>query len=1632
MADTPSSNGNGTTRKRIRLEVNSASPNLQGIRQTIGALSDLNAVMRKVNQQTAMLSRMSGLDMSSLGKRASDAAAAISKATGAMAANTDRAVAAIQKFRSLPPIPTGGKLYSESKAFKDAEAMQSDEWHRRSREFRAGSNKVRATTTKDKEGNESTSYQTEQSPGKVRDAENRKAQAERLRQLRLESKQLEAEAKAAKDLATQKEKMWQANAKRQELERARRNASTAAQVGDHEAATLQARAKRNQQLDKANAAAAQRVADERLQQAQKSNENRKRIEAIPAKERDAGILAQHKQDAELRRRQVQQEFEQAQQAYRESKAGIPKTKGASSSLQPGMLQQQIDAHRAYVAEMDRLTRHEGATEKQRAAFKKESNAATVKAIEAETKLNGARAAAPPISKTQQPQRSGFMSSLMGDQGRFLGRGLQGWTLGGMARNVVTVGGWMNAVSIWFTATRLMAYSYKRMEDIQLQTARLTQVFKGTGGSAKQLANDVLNLAAAEGRSTEEAMASAIAWSRLGLTRKQVGEATRVSLMAANVAEMSADEATQRMAAVMASYGLQVSQLDGVLGMLNQSSNTYRVTNKDLLDGLSRVSSVARQAGMSLAELSGLLAASVQKSGQTGANMANALKTVLTRMNRPDVKDFFGSRFKVDIDGTADSLRKVWEIYSKANGEQRQDIMLKIASATQANRFRTFMESYAESVMAAADALKHLDSAEIENARITNTAAAARKRVQSSWDYIVNSDKANSLAGGTMNMISGVLAGIGNISIPGTPSDKPQYQDKTKANPFAAWATVWNPFLYPLTKPSLGYSDKPISQTDKFNADARRINEAKSRSESHGKLSKFYKDVSKSFPGMQPDAQGTVIDAIKESVGTDVINQMRSGDMSGLLKKAADEAKSQVEEAKKEAAERTAAIRRLEIEKASTSDLEKQKTLNVQILELKNAQTAAMEKALDEAEDNVLKIERMAKAMANFKGAMEGIGGVVKSWGLSGLAAEIAAVEAQITALREQGDNEGDSNVQEKLNEELRDMQARLEYLSSKSARFFQRQSSDAGVTGAMAGFESDTQGVGETDAEKILAKRNWLQQEYDKLTKNGAMTQDQAIRASVIENQLRSTHLEINKRILENDQERKQVLIDSNKEFRKSIIGSGPGELLRKLAASRLSKNGMNAGSLFAMSGDAQRDAYQLRGGERAAELNQEAQTLKGEGKSIPELQTLFAGFDSFAEKIGRQLSNRFNTMRVDATNVEINGKGEKKGEEKKPETQPTPNIPQPYKQDFTKDERKIIARTKFNEDQANQPLFDKAIAWFGGTFGSVLPDKKSPGGRRYWGEGNGVTEKLASNKDYSGEGVAHIKDDFTFTEKPDEKLDGWRKLDGEERAKLMGLRGYSDQSDAARLTWWIKSGKIMPSQSSSRDEDAQSHQFANVPGASNIFSNVASIVSEFYGKDTSNIKPPRNVSVKKSLGYSGAYDWTQNRLTMDSGTFNALGNPKDIIHNQAKQAFAHELVHYFQDMMGGDYSDELTRGNFLPANISAYEQMKKKGVNSKYRWDKIPGGHGGDQTRKFTEDTADMIEQIFASRFGTSDKSPSGDSLSVASDAAAKSITALGSSAAIAAAQLSVFTAKLEAFNARPTITSAPTASLPPQSRRN
>ncbi len=344
---------------------------------------------------------------------------------------------------------------------------------------------------------------------------------------------------------------------------------------------------------------------------------------------------------------------------------------------------------------------------------------------------------------------------------------------GFLENTEQVTRWAASVGALYGSLALARTGLRAFLDLSYEVARLDQVYQKQGGTTKALADDVLRLAAANGRNSKEALQSATSWARLGLTRLQINEAVRVSLTAANVAELDTLEATKYLQSTMAAYGLQVRQISGFLSGLNDISNKFNVTNADLLEGISKVANVAKQAGIPLEELRGLIGAAVGTTGQTGANIGNALKSIIVALSNPVLQKTLNKEFKLDamlpdqsdLKNFSDLLGDLFVRYQDLNNAERQSLLFQVAGKTQASKLAGLLDSYVKGLELAANATLNLTSAEKENELIIATLRNRLGALATEFERfaLIQGGKPAEALGGALGLLRNAL---GVLNLPG--------------------------------------------------------------------------------------------------------------------------------------------------------------------------------------------------------------------------------------------------------------------------------------------------------------------------------------------------------------------------------------------------------------------------------------------------------------------------------------------------------------------------------------------------------------------------------------------------------------------------------------------------------------------------------------------------------------------------------------------------------------------------------------------------------------------------------------------------------------------------------------------------
>ncbi len=317
----------------------------------------------------------------------------------------------------------------------------------------------------------------------------------------------------------------------------------------------------------------------------------------------------------------------------------------------------------------------------------------------------------------------------------------------LVQNVQHVTAWTASVAVLYGGLRLVNYSLSQYIELQYQTARLQQVLRSgwedSAGAARRLAEEVLFLAANTGRSSKEAMEAAISWARLGLSKPEVRTATAGSLLLANVGEISASKATEHLSSLMAVYKLRVADLSGVIGAANDISNKWRITNEQMFNGLTRTASVAKQAGIPLVELMGIIGAGVGETGQSGPNLGNAIKSMIGSLANPEVQKFLREGFGVESTENGAGMKQMPELlseifvaYQRMTQAEKQSMVFGAVGKNQASRVAAILDSYVKGQVLAISALLNLNSAEKENEKIRETMKSQLQSLSTEWDKFV--------------------------------------------------------------------------------------------------------------------------------------------------------------------------------------------------------------------------------------------------------------------------------------------------------------------------------------------------------------------------------------------------------------------------------------------------------------------------------------------------------------------------------------------------------------------------------------------------------------------------------------------------------------------------------------------------------------------------------------------------------------------------------------------------------------------------------------------------------------------------------------------------------------------------------
>lgn len=205
----------------------------------------------------------------------------------------------------------------------------------------------------------------------------------------------------------------------------------------------------------------------------------------------------------------------------------------------------------------------------------------------------------------------------------------------------------------------------------------------------RISNKLYELAQNFGQTFENAADIATNFARSGMTWSDSVKATEAALLALNVAELDAEEASNGLIAIMTQFGKGADELTYIIDILNKTADNAPVSTQKLLLALEKVGSYANQAKMSLEETVAVITALSGATGASGQQLGTAVKSLLSYTMKPEALNMYAS-LSTDMKKIVDEYRMgaasildVWERLSKE---------LNHLSAEQADKLADFFET----------------------------------------------------------------------------------------------------------------------------------------------------------------------------------------------------------------------------------------------------------------------------------------------------------------------------------------------------------------------------------------------------------------------------------------------------------------------------------------------------------------------------------------------------------------------------------------------------------------------------------------------------------------------------------------------------------------------------------------------------------------------------------------------------------------------------------------------------------------------------------------------------------------------------------------------------------------------------
>lgn len=207
---------------------------------------------------------------------------------------------------------------------------------------------------------------------------------------------------------------------------------------------------------------------------------------------------------------------------------------------------------------------------------------------------------------------------------------------------------------------------------------LQRVLPSGSATDSEISDKLYQIAQDYGQSFDNVSQIAQNFARTGMSWADTIKATEAAVLALNVAELDATEASEGLISIITQFDMSTEQLTETVDKLNRAADQNPVTTEKLLKALQRTGAAAKNANISLNDTIGIITTLSKATNRSGENLGTAVNSLIQFSSKASSLDTFaklGGNVETAVEkyrAGAGSILEIWEELSKVIKERQGD------------------------------------------------------------------------------------------------------------------------------------------------------------------------------------------------------------------------------------------------------------------------------------------------------------------------------------------------------------------------------------------------------------------------------------------------------------------------------------------------------------------------------------------------------------------------------------------------------------------------------------------------------------------------------------------------------------------------------------------------------------------------------------------------------------------------------------------------------------------------------------------------------------------------------------------------------------------------------------------------